>query len=88
MKKEKKFLRKCIGCGEYKEKEELIKITRNYETQEIHIEPLNNVYGRSCYICKDENCLNKAFKKDKISKILRKKVDIEIKEKIIVLLHS
>ncbi|MBQ2645437.1 YlxR family protein, partial [bacterium] len=54
---DKKFLRKCIGCGSYKEKNELIKITKDSKTQETFINPISKIFGRSCYICKDENCI-------------------------------
>ena len=85
---ERKFLGKCVGCGGYKPKSEFIKITADSKSGEIFINPLNNIYGRSCYICKDENCVNTAFKKDRISKILKKRVNVELKNKIIVLLHK
>lgn len=83
-----KFLRKCIGCGTYKQKDELIKITREAKTQEIHINPKNNIYGRSSYICKDRNCVNNAFKKMKISKILKQNVSINLKDEIMTILES
>lgn len=85
---ERKFLRKCIGCGEYKPKSEFIKITKDSKSDKIFVNPLNNIYGRSCYICKDETCINTAFKKDRIFKILKTKTDIELKNKIIVLLNK
>ncbi|MCR5260769.1 MAG: YlxR family protein [Candidatus Gastranaerophilales bacterium] len=82
-----KFLRKCIGCGAYKKKEELIKITKT-NTNEIYINPKSNVYGRSTYICRDENCVNNAFKKMKISKILKQNVSINLKDEIMTILES
>lgn len=88
MNDKRKFLRKCISCGEYKEKSEFIKVTAESKSDKIFINPLNNVYGRSCYICRDESCINTAFKKDRISKILKKKVDETLKNEIIVLLHK
>lgn len=88
MSDKRKFLRKCVGCGEYKEKNEFIKITADSKSGEIFVNSLNNVYGRSCYICKDEKCINTAFKKDKIFKILKKRADNDLKKKIIVLLHK
>lgn len=88
MSESKRFLRKCIGCGEYKTKENFIKITKEGKTGEIYINPLSNIYGRSCYICKSENCVNTAFKKSKISKILKKNVANDLKEKIITVLES
>ena len=88
MASDKKFLRKCIGCGSYKEKNELIKITKDSKTQETFINPISKIFGRSCYICKDENCINSAFKKMKISKILKQNVSINLKDKIMSVLES
>ena len=83
MASDKKFLRKCIGCGSYKEKNELIKITKDSKTQETFINPISKIFGRSCYICKDENCI-----KMKISKILKQNVSINLKDKIMSVLES
>lgn len=88
MSDEKKFKRKCIGCGAYKNKTELIKITNETKTNEIFVNPSSKIYGRSAYICKDENCINSAFKKMKISKILKQNVSIQLKEKIMSILAS
>jgi len=41
---ERKFLRKCVGCGGYKPKSEFIKITADSKSGEIFINPLNNIY--------------------------------------------
>ncbi len=84
----RKFMRKCITCGSYKQKEDLIKITKEGKTGEIYINPATNIYGRSCYICRDENCIKTAIKKMKISKNLRKNFSEEIKEKIITVLEQ
>ena len=88
MKEERKFLRKCIGCGKYERKENLIKITKQNGTDEIFVNPKSNIYGRSCYICKNAECINSAFKKMKISKILKKNVPENLKQKIITVLES
>lgn len=88
MSSDKKFLRKCIGCGKYAEKKDLIKITAVKNEDEIFINPSSKHFGRSCYLCKDENCINTAFKKLRISKILRRNVDKTLKEKIITVLNT
>ncbi len=88
MSKERKFLRKCIGCGSYKGKDKLIRITKEHNSEQIYINKNNLIYGRSCYICKSINCINSAFRKMKISKILKKDIEIELKEKIITVLET
>lgn len=88
MSKEKKFLRKCISCGEYRQKKDLIKITSVKQDDLIYVQPDGEHFGRSCYICKDKNCIDLAFKKSKISKIMKKNVPNSIKEKIITVLDS
>ncbi len=88
MSEAKRFLRKCIGCGAYKVKSELIKITVESKTGEVFVNPQDNIFGRSCYICKDEKCVNSAFKKLKIAKIIKKNVNSDLKEKIMTVLES
>lgn len=88
MRKNKKFLRKCISCNELKDKEYLIRVLVNSQNGEVIINPSPKIYGRSAYICANEYCVETAFKKMKISKFLRKKVDIELKEKIKTVLEK
>lgn len=84
----KKFLRRCISCGAYRMKSDLIKITAEHNTGEIFVNPDSSVFGRSCYICKDKNCTKEAFHKMKISKVLKKNVNLKIKEKIMTVLAT
>lgn len=65
--------RKCIACNEIKNTDELIKITRDFNSCEIIVNPDNFTFGRSFYICKNENCVENAFKKNKIFKIMKTK---------------
>ena len=54
--------RKCIGCGELKEKNQLIRIVRSKEG-EISLDTTGKKNGRGAYICPDPECLEQAFKK-------------------------
>ncbi|MCD1146988.1 YlxR family protein [Peptoniphilus sp. KCTC 25270] len=54
-------MRKCIGCGESKPKNELIRVVKNKEN-EVFLDFTGKAHGRGAYLCKDENCLNKAIK--------------------------
>ena len=63
--------RKCISCSELKPQAELIKITKEHDTGKIVIQPDSKIFGRSFYICKNEVCINTAFKKNKINKLIK-----------------
>lgn len=75
-------LRKCIGCFENFEKENLIKITREHSKNEIFINPNSKIFGRSVYLCYNNTCLEKAFKKNKLQKFLKANLSDEFKEEL------
>jgi hypothetical protein len=72
-----KHLRKCIACSELKSKKELIKITKEHNTGNVIINPNSLTFGRSVYICYNQNCIDNAFKKNKINKVLKTNADID-----------
>ena len=74
--------RKCISCGEIKPREELIKITKEHTIGDIVIQPNSKTFGRSVYLCYNENCINTAFKKNKINKMLKTGTEIN-KDKLL-----
>ena len=63
--------RKCVACGEIKPKSELIKITKEYTSGNVVVMPDSKIFGRSAYLCYNENCINTAFKKNRINKVLK-----------------
>jgi len=54
-------LRQCTGCGERKEKKELVRIIKTPEDQ-IMIDLTGKKNGRGAYICRQKECLQKARK--------------------------
>ena len=66
-------LRKCIGCGEMKDKRELVRIVRNKEG-EISVDFTGKKPGRGAYICKNAECLKKAIKTGAISRALETEI--------------
>ena len=52
--------RKCIGCGEKKAKNELIRIVRLPDDGGIEIDRTGKKSGRGAYICRSKACLKKA----------------------------
>lgn len=87
VKTEKRFLRKCISCGEFKPREELIKITKGYQNGNVVIQPNSKIFGRSAYLCYNQECINSALKKSRINKVLRTNVNIT-NEMLLDLLQS
>ena len=71
------MLRKCIGCGEMKPRESLIKITKNHDGGNVVINPDSKIFGRSAYLCYNQNCINAALKKNKLNKVLKTNAHIE-----------
>ena len=68
--------RKCISCGELKPKSELIKITKEHTSEKLVIQPDSKTFGRSVYLCYNENCINTAVKKG-INKLLKTNISRE-----------
>lgn len=64
-------LRQCIGCMNKFDKNSMFRILKHYDSNEIILYPTNKDFGRSVYICKNVNCIKNAFKKGKISRILK-----------------
>ncbi len=71
------MFRKCVGCGELKQKEDLIKITKNYKDGSVVISPNSKIFGRSAYLCYNQSCIDSALKKSKLNKVLKTKVVFE-----------
>ncbi len=77
MKKKKIPQRMCTGCGEMKNKRDLIRVVKNKEG-EISIDLIGKKPGRGAYICKNLECLNKAIKSKRLEKNLEQKIDDDI----------
>nr|WP_284703719.1 YlxR family protein [Clostridium swellfunianum] len=71
----------CTGCMEMKPKKELIRIVRSKEG-EITIDLVGKKPGRGAYICKNEECLTKAFKTKRLEKNLEAKISDELYNKL------
>lgn len=81
MKVKKLPQRMCTGCMEMNPKKELIRIVRSKEG-EITIDLVGKKPGRGAYICKNEECLTKAFKTKRLEKNLEAKISDELYNKL------
>ena len=88
MTEDKKFLRQCAACREYKNKDELIRITKDYKSGELVFNKEKPCFGRSIYICKNEKCVQNALKKKKIEYSLKSELSENIKEKLYTVLKK
>ncbi|MCI6277421.1 MAG: YlxR family protein [Clostridium sp.] len=71
--------RMCNGCMEMKPKKELIRIVKSPEG-EVSIDLTGKKPGRGAYICKNSECLEKAFKTKKLSRSLETPISEEVFE--------
>ncbi|MEE1218536.1 MAG: YlxR family protein [Ruminococcus sp.] len=92
MKQKKVPLRKCNGCGEMKEKRELIRVVRAPETKddngnvisggEISLDLTGKKSGRGAYICKNCECFEKARKARRFERAFSCKIPDEVYEQM------
>ncbi len=70
--------RTCIGCNEVKNKKELIRIVRTPE-HKVQVDFTGKQSGRGSYICPSVECLEKAFKDNRLENKLGIHIDSETK---------
>lgn len=75
--------RKCIGCGKIKNRDEMIKVTKDYKANTLVVNGDSSTFGRSAYLCYNKSCIENAFKKDRLKKILKAPVPKELKGKLL-----
>ena len=81
MKQKKIPLRCCIGCGEMKPKQELVRVVRSAEG-EISLDPIGKKSGRGAYLCRDAECLKKAKKGRKLHRAFSCEIPDEIYDRL------
>lgn len=85
-------LRKCIGCGEMKEKRELIRVVKSPEKKdengnvisggEISLDLTGRKSGRGAYVCKNADCFEKARKARRFERSLSCKIPEDVYEQM------
>ncbi len=80
-KKKKSPERRCVGCGESKDKRELIRVVRTPEG-EVCLDATGKRSGRGAYICHSLSCFKKARKSKRIESSLSIQIPEEIYEKL------
>ena len=70
--------RQCRSCRTIKNRDELIKITSSNDS--LFINPDSKIFGRSVYVCKDEECIKNFIKIKGIKRGLKYNNEAQIKE--------
>ncbi len=73
-------VRTCLGCGEPKEKRELIRIVRTPEG-EISVDPTGKKSGRGAYICPNAECLKMARRAKRLERAFSADIPAEVYER-------
>lgn len=92
MRQKKVPLRKCTGCGEMKEKKELVRIVKAPDLKddngeaiksgEILVDFTGKKPGRGAYICRSSACLASAKKARRLERAFSCKISEEIYKKL------
>ncbi len=87
MKQKKIPMRKCTGCGEMKEKKQLVRIVKAPDKDgaggDISVDVTGKMPGRGAYICKNSPlCLTKAKKARRLERAFSCKIPDEIYDKL------
>lgn len=74
-------LRQCIGCGEMKNKREMIRVIKTPEG-EILLDATGRKNGRGAYLCPSGECLKKAVKNKGLERSFKMAIPKEIYENL------
>jgi predicted RNA-binding protein YlxR (DUF448 family) len=74
-------MRKCVGCGEMKEKKEMIRVLKTPE-DEIILDTTGRANGRGAYICNSPECLAKAIKNKGLERSLKSQIPVEVSDRL------
>ena len=89
-------MRKCTGCGEMKDKRELIRVVKAPLPQDapedaqpqILLDLTGKAAGRGAYICRSAECFEKARKARRLERSLSCKIPDEVYEQMSAELNS
>lgn len=78
----KEVSRRCVSCKKIDNKKNFLRIVKTKDNF-IFIDNDYKIFGRSAYICKNVDCIKKAFLKKRLEKALRiKNISKNLKEEL------
>lgn len=70
-------MRKCVGCGEMKNKKEMMRVLKTLEESFV-LDITGKQNGRGAYLCKSEDCLQKAIKGKGLERSFKQAIPKEV----------
>lgn len=74
-------MRQCIGCGEMKNKREMLRVLRTTEN-EIVLDATGRKNGRGAYLCGNADCFRKAVRSKGLERSLKTAIPSEVYESL------
>ena len=74
-------LRKCIGCGEMKNKKEMMRVLKTTEDA-IVLDTTGKKNGRGAYLCFSKDCLKNAMKSKGLERSLKMPIPQNVYESL------
>lgn len=74
-------MRKCVGCGEMKNKKEMIRVLKTTD-EDFLLDATGKKNGRGAYLCCSKDCLDKAIKTKGLERSFKQSIPKEIYEKL------
>lgn len=73
-------LRRCVGCGEMKNKKDMIRVLKTQE--EILLDTTGKKNGRGAYLCFSKECFEKAVKNKGLERSFKMSIPGEVYENL------
>ena len=74
-------MRKCVGCGEMKNKKEMLRVLKTPENVVV-LDDTGRKNGRGAYLCFQKECLEKAEKNKGIERSLKMPISPDVYESL------
>lgn len=74
-------MRQCIGCGEMKNKKEMMRVLKDAEGN-ITLDVTGKKNGRGAYLCISEECLKKARKNNGLERSFKMSIPTQVYENL------
>ena len=79
--KKKVPMRKCVGCGEMKNKKEMIRVLKTPE-EEFVLDASGKKNGRGAYLCPSGECLERARKSKGLERSFKQAIPSEVYDEL------
>lgn len=73
-------LRRCVGCGEMKEKKNMIRVLKTPE--EITLDTTGKKNGRGAYLCFSRECFEKAVRNRGLERSFKMSIPAKVYEEL------